>query len=75
MGTIVLLYMYDLSGGWCSNLGPLCPVNAVWHTSIVIYDKEYVFGNTGIKFHDPVSCHLFNTLDYKYFIGETRQNS
>ncbi|XP_063903825.1 desumoylating isopeptidase 1-like isoform X2 [Zophobas morio] len=51
--TTVLLYMYDLSDGWCNNLGPLCPVKAVWHTSIVVYGKEYVFGNTGIKFHDP----------------------
>ncbi|XP_044253714.1 desumoylating isopeptidase 1-like [Tribolium madens] len=53
MGAPVLLYMYDLSDGWCRNLGPLCPVNAVWHTSIVLYGNEYVFGSTGIIFHKP----------------------
>lgn len=55
MDSSVKLYLYDLSDGWCKNLGPLCPVNAIWHTSIVFYGKEYVFGVRGIQFHNPVT--------------------
>ncbi|RZC37950.1 desumoylating isopeptidase 1-like [Asbolus verrucosus] len=51
--SLVELYIYDLSDGWCRNFGPLSPVKAIWHTSLVVYGKEYVFTANGIKFHNP----------------------
>ncbi|KAJ3624884.1 hypothetical protein MTP99_018474 [Tenebrio molitor] len=80
MTTTVELYMYDLSDGWCGNLGPLCPVKAVWHTSIVVFGKEYVFGNNGIKFHNPgipqkkieLGKTNISALEFKLYVKELK---
>jgi hypothetical protein len=43
----VKLFIYDLSGGLAKILSPLFlahMIEGVWHTSIVVYDKEYYYG-------------------------------
>lgn len=48
----VQLYVYDISGGmartFLSSLLGGKPMNGIWHTAIVAYNKEYFFGSDGI---------------------------
>ncbi|KAK6624173.1 hypothetical protein RUM44_011031 [Polyplax serrata] len=52
MGTPVKLYVYDLSCGLTKLLSPSLlgkEVEGLWHTAIIVYEKEYFFGSDGIK--------------------------
>jgi hypothetical protein len=48
----VSLYRYDLSHGMARSMGPMLigrPLEGIWHTSIVVFGKEYYFdGGVGI---------------------------
>ncbi|CBZ30033.1 glycosyl hydrolase-like protein [Leishmania mexicana MHOM/GT/2001/U1103] len=56
----VSLYRYDLTQGMARNLGPMVigrELEGIWHTSIVVYGKEYYFdGGVGIV-SDPNPGH------------------
>ncbi|CAC9533401.1 Glycosyl hydrolase 85 family protein [Leishmania donovani] len=56
----VSLYRYDLTHGMARNLGPMLigrELEGIWHTSIVVYGKEYYFdGGVGIV-SDPNPGH------------------
>ncbi|KAG8761278.1 hypothetical protein FRC14_005565 [Serendipita sp. 396] len=60
-GASVQLWIYDLSWGWAKWFATLlCPrsnIDGIWHTSIVVHDKEIWFGN-GITMATPGTCHL-----------------
>ncbi|KAH9501898.1 uncharacterized protein LOC124497125 isoform X2 [Dermatophagoides farinae] len=48
----VSLYIYDLSKGMARSLSTLFlgrEIPAIWHTAIVVYDREYFFGGRGIE--------------------------
>ncbi len=43
----VQLYVYDLSHGLARSLAPQLlgfPLEGIWHTSVVVYGKEYLYG-------------------------------
>ncbi|XP_027203361.2 uncharacterized protein LOC113797216 isoform X1 [Dermatophagoides pteronyssinus] len=57
----VTLYIYDLSKGMARSLSTLFlgrEIPAIWHTSIVVYDREYFFGGGGIESCIAGSCQL-----------------
>lgn len=57
----VFLYMYDLTQGMAAMMGPSLigrPLEAIWHTSVVVYGTEYFFGN-GVFTSVPVGFLLF----------------
>jgi len=52
----VKLYAYDLTQGMAAQMAPMLigrPLEAVWHTSIVVYNTEYFYGQ-GIMTSQPV---------------------
>eukprot|EP01061_Rhynchopus_euleeides_P007956 TRINITY_DN1701_c0_g2_i1.p1 TRINITY_DN1701_c0_g2~~TRINITY_DN1701_c0_g2_i1.p1 ORF type:complete len:399 (+),score=133.23 TRINITY_DN1701_c0_g2_i1:77-1198(+) len=53
----VHLYMYDISKGMARALSPMMlgrEIEAIWHTSVVVYDREYLFsGGVGILDEAP----------------------
>lgn len=54
----VLLYIYDLSSGIASMMSPMLlgrHIEGIWHTSIVIFGREYFYGSHGIQSVPPVS--------------------
>ncbi|EKF32366.1 endo-beta-N-acetylglucosaminidase, putative [Trypanosoma cruzi marinkellei] len=55
--SLVQLYCYDLSGGMAANMSKMLigeQLDAIWHTAIVVYQKEFYFdGGTGIVFESP----------------------
>lgn len=57
----VLLYIYDLSSGLASMMSPALlgrHIEGIWHTSIVIYGREYFYGSHGIQSVPPVSARI-----------------
>ena len=45
--TSVQVYAYDLTQGMAKIYGPMFigkPVEAIYHTSVVVFGKEYFFG-------------------------------
>ncbi|CAG7852126.1 SubName: Full=Uncharacterized protein {ECO:0000313/EMBL:CCA70386.1} [Serendipita indica DSM 11827] len=60
-GVPVQLWLYDLSNGLVNHLARiLCPqskIDGIWHSSIVVYDREIWFGS-GITTAVPGTCHL-----------------
>ncbi|KPA81084.1 glycosyl hydrolase-like protein [Leptomonas pyrrhocoris] len=48
----VSLYRYDLTQGMARNFGPMLlgrPIEGIWHTSVVVFGREYYFdGGVGI---------------------------
>ncbi|CAK1547369.1 unnamed protein product [Leptosia nina] len=60
-GVPVDLYIYDLTNGLASVLSPSIlghKVEGVWHTAIVVYDREYFYGGSGIASFAPGSTQL-----------------
>lgn len=54
----VELYIYDLSQGLASVMSQMLvgrQLDGIWHTSVVVYGKEFFFGSTGIQSCTPVS--------------------
>ncbi|OLY84681.1 Desumoylating isopeptidase 1 [Smittium mucronatum] len=51
----VKVYVYDLSGGLANQFSKAflgSQIDGIWHTSVVVYGKEYYFG-TGISISKP----------------------
>ncbi len=51
----VQLHVYDLSNGMAAQFSRQLigkHIEGVWHTGIVVYNKEYYFGG-GISYDDP----------------------
>ena len=68
----VTLYVYDISQGMAKVLGPSLvgkPVEGVWHSSIVIFGKEYYFQG-GIAWAPPKSTPFGNPVK-EITIGNT----
>ncbi|EEB16609.1 conserved hypothetical protein [Pediculus humanus corporis] len=60
MGSPVKLYVYDLSGGLSKILSKSLlgrQLEGIWHTAIVVFEKEYFFGSDGVK-----SCRAGGTI-------------
>ncbi|PZC71076.1 hypothetical protein B5X24_HaOG214147 [Helicoverpa armigera] len=60
-GTPVELYIYDLTNGLASLLSPTIlgrQIEGVWHTAIVVYQREFFYGGGGITSCAPVSTAL-----------------
>jgi len=61
----VQLYIYDLSQGMARSLGPalgLHDLEGVWHTAIVVHNKEIFFGGSGIEHCIPGTTMLGQPL-------------
>ncbi|KAK9883270.1 hypothetical protein WA026_001453 [Henosepilachna vigintioctopunctata] len=57
----VELYIYDLSKGMAKTLAPMLigkSLDGIWHTSIVVHNREYVFNSSGVEHCKPGSTHL-----------------
>lgn len=70
----VELYIYDLSMGMASHLSPLLigkKIEGIWHTSIVVYNREYFFGSRGVESCNPGTTALGSPKDIQY-LGETQ---
>lgn len=54
----VELYIYDLSQGLASVMSQMLigrQLDGIWHTSVVVYGREFFFGSAGIQCCVPVS--------------------
>lgn len=70
----VELYIYDLSRGVASMVSPLLigkRIDGVWHTSIVVYGREYFFGSQGVESCNPGSTAVERPLQIST-LGETQ---
>lgn len=60
--SLVQLYCYDLSGGMAESMSLMLigrHLEAIWHTGIVVYGKEYYFdGGVGIVHSSPGGSHF-----------------
>ncbi|XP_028413135.1 uncharacterized protein LOC114535989 [Dendronephthya gigantea] len=57
----VKLHIYDVSRGIAKQMSPLLlgkQIDGIWHTGIVIYEKEFFFGSDGIDYCLPCGTHL-----------------
>lgn len=55
-GTIVELYIYDLTKGTANQVSKLLlgrEIEGIWHTAVVVYGWEFFFGQQGISRTDP----------------------
>lgn len=69
----VELYVYDLSMGLASQFSSHLigkQLDGIWHTSTVVYNREYFFGSRGVESCNPASTFLGPPKDIK-FLGET----
>ncbi|KAK7601806.1 hypothetical protein V9T40_009247 [Parthenolecanium corni] len=60
-GTEVKLYIYDLSLGLAQLLSSFYlgkQIEGIWHTSIVVFGREFYFGQNGITACEPGSTNL-----------------
>ncbi|XP_041978048.1 uncharacterized protein LOC121732282 [Aricia agestis] len=60
-GEPVDLYIYDLTHGMASILSPAIlgrQIEGVWHTSVVVYGREYFYGGQGVTNCPPGSTEL-----------------
>ncbi|XP_053607189.1 uncharacterized protein LOC128673408 isoform X2 [Plodia interpunctella] len=60
-GMPVDLYIYDLTHGLASLLSPAIlgrQIEGVWHTSVVVYNREFFYGGHGISSCAPGSTQL-----------------
>ncbi|XP_050499548.1 uncharacterized protein LOC114329633 isoform X1 [Diabrotica virgifera virgifera] len=75
MGTHkVELYIYDLSQGMAAIISPTIigkKIDGIWHTSIVIYNREYFFGSRGVESCNPGTTALGRPLRVEV-LGETQ---
>ncbi|ENN71084.1 uncharacterized protein LOC109544582 isoform X2 [Dendroctonus ponderosae] len=70
----VEVYIYDLSGGLASQLSPMLigkRIDGIWHTSIVVYNREYFFGSGGVESCNPGSTALGHPKEVKH-LGDTQ---
>ncbi|KAF5285885.1 hypothetical protein FQA39_LY04346 [Lamprigera yunnana] len=70
----VEVYIYDLSRGWAPTISPLLigkRIDGVWHTSIVVYGREYFFRSQGVESCNPGSTALGRPLEIVN-LGETQ---
>ncbi|XP_044759727.1 uncharacterized protein LOC123317322 isoform X2 [Coccinella septempunctata] len=61
----VELYIYDLSMGMAKTLAQMFigrPLEGIWHTSIVVFGREYLFNSNGVENCIPASTHLGKPL-------------
>ena len=68
----VKLYIYDITNGMGKSLAPMFigrPLEGVWHTSIVVYGKEFYYSG-GICFDKPQTTQ-FGTPVKELDLGET----
>ncbi|EPZ31815.1 DUF862, eukaryotic domain-containing protein [Rozella allomycis CSF55] len=68
----VYLYVYDLSRGMAKQLGPMFQVNidAIYHTSVVVFRKEYYYGQ-GIHVNSRPGETIYGATIERIKIGET----
>uniref|UniRef100_A0A0A9YE96 PPPDE peptidase domain-containing protein 2 n=1 Tax=Lygus hesperus TaxID=30085 RepID=A0A0A9YE96_LYGHE len=55
-GEDVYLYIYDLSNGMARVLSPSVigrQIDGIWHTGIVVYNREYFYGSGGVQVAEP----------------------
>lgn len=74
MGHSVKVYIYDISNGMARTMGPALigrPIEAIWHTAIVVFNKEYFFGGDGISTCHPGGTQLGQPLKVED-LGETQ---
>ncbi|XP_046959659.1 uncharacterized protein LOC124529791 [Vanessa cardui] len=60
-GVPVDLYIYDLTNGLASVLSPAIlgrQIEGVWHTSVVVFEREYFYGGAGVTSCAPGSTQL-----------------
>ncbi|XP_028160724.1 uncharacterized protein LOC114353093 isoform X2 [Ostrinia furnacalis] len=60
-GVPVELYIYDLTNGMASLLSPAIigrQIEGVWHTSIVVYEREFFYGGSGVTSCAPGGTQL-----------------
>ncbi|KAF7280485.1 hypothetical protein GWI33_005826 [Rhynchophorus ferrugineus] len=70
----VELYIYDLSLGMAAHFSPILigkKIDGIWHTSIVVYNREYFFGSRGVESCNPGSTALGTPKEIK-LLGETQ---
>ncbi|XP_060522161.1 uncharacterized protein LOC132699459 isoform X2 [Cylas formicarius] len=70
----VELYIYDLSRGCAPSVSQKLlgkRIDGIWHTSIVVYDREYFFGSSGVESCNPGATALGPPKDIK-LLGETQ---
>lgn len=44
---LVMLYVYDITNGMAKTMSPMFlgkVIEGVWHTGLVVYEKEYFYG-------------------------------
>lgn len=69
----VELYVYDLSKGVAAMMSPMFigkRIDGIWHTSIVVYEREYFFGSGGVESCIPGRTSLGAPLRIVH-LGET----
>ena len=70
----VHLYMYDISKGMARTLSPMLlgtPIEGIWHTAVVVYDREHLFaGGAGIMDEAPETT-PFGVPQHKRAMGTT----
>lgn len=72
--TDVMLFVYDLSKGLAKQLSlPLLgkQLDGIWHTSIVIFNREYFFGGGGIESCRPCGT-ILGQPEKTVHLGETQ---
>ncbi|XP_046620818.1 uncharacterized protein LOC124305428 isoform X2 [Neodiprion virginianus] len=73
VGTIVELYIYDLTKGMAAVMAQMLigrNLEGIWHTAIVAYGREYFFGPTGIQSVRPGGTELGEPLKVEK-VGDT----
>ncbi|XP_046744764.1 uncharacterized protein LOC124410437 isoform X2 [Diprion similis] len=73
VGTIVELYIYDLTKGMAAVMSQMLigrNLEGIWHTAIVAYGREYFFGPTGIQSVRPGGTELGEPLKVEK-VGDT----
>lgn len=63
--SLVQLYAYDVTNGMCGQMSQeilgRC-IEGVWHTSVVVFDREFFYDSSGIQSCVPVRCELIHRL-------------
>ncbi|KAA3681445.1 uncharacterized protein DEA37_0008469 [Paragonimus westermani] len=70
----VYLYVYDLSFGMARTLGSTFlgkHIEGIWHTSVVVHNKEYFYGGHGISCCPPGGTELRQPIR-KVYMGQTK---
>ncbi|CAH0563512.1 unnamed protein product [Brassicogethes aeneus] len=73
MSQTVELYIYDISQGMARTISQMLigkQIDGIWHTSIVVFDREYFFGSGGVESCNPGTTLLGTPLEVQK-LGET----